>query len=81
MKPLFGSAADAVVAEIDTPKKYAGKSLLTTDIRAKYGITIVCVKPKGGRFTYATIDTVINTGDLLVVAGATRDVDRFADLE
>lgn len=69
------------LAEIDTPTRYIGQSLFDSDIRSKYSITVVCVKPDGGRFTYATTDTVIGTGDILVVAGATKDVDRFADLD
>ena len=31
--------------------------------------SVLGVTPAGGKFTYATVDTVLNKGDLLVVAG------------
>ena len=47
---------------------------------AGYGITVVCIKPAGGTFTYATPDTVVQEGDILVVAGETARAEAFADL-
>ena len=52
-------------------------------LRSKYGVTVVAVKPRppGGRptvFTYATPDTALAYGDLILVVGAVDDVERFA---
>jgi len=42
--------------------------------------TVVCIKPVAGTFTYATPDTVVKEGDILVVAGETRHAEGFAEL-
>jgi trk system potassium uptake protein TrkA len=47
-------------------------------LRARYGITVVGVRPKNGAFTYADRETPIAPGALIAVAGRTADVDRFA---
>jgi trk system potassium uptake protein TrkA len=36
------------------------------------------VKRKGEAFTYATAETMIEEGDLLIVAGKTRECENFA---
>lgn len=68
-----------VIVELATPARYADEILAESDIRTAYNVTVVCVKPAGGSFTYATPETVLRTGDLLVVAGALADVERFTD--
>ena len=47
-------------------------------LRARYGITVVGIRPPDGTFTYADRDTVIAPGSLIAVAGRIADVDRFA---
>lgn len=64
--------------ELPAPKPLHGKTLLGAEVRKTYGVTVVCLKPAGGAFTFATADTLINDGDILVVAGDTRKVEAFA---
>ena len=47
--------------------------------RAEYGITVVGIKRPGEDFTYATAETVVQPGDLLIVSGKIDDVEAFAD--
>lgn len=68
-----------VLVELATPARYTGTVLGDTDLRSRYGVTVVCIKPAGGSFTYATPETVMRAGDLLVVAGTIDDVERFTD--
>jgi trk system potassium uptake protein TrkA len=68
---------DFVLAEMMVPKAFTGKPLGETGIRADYKITVVCVKPEQGSFTYAESATVLNDRDLIVVAGHRSDVERF----
>lgn len=68
------------LVETIVPAAIAGRSLEDAGVRAKYGVTVVCVKPAGGSFTYATPDTVMQRGDVLVVAGPTADAEAFARL-
>ena len=69
-----------VMVETEVPTSMIGKTLTEIGIRANHDVTVVCVKPVGGSFTYATADTVIKEGDLLLVAGENRQAQRFADL-
>lgn len=62
------------------PEELIGKTLAEAEVRRRYGITVVCVKPTSGTFTYATPDTVIREGDILVVAGETARAERFTEL-
>ena len=57
-----------------------GRSLAQAEVRRRYGITVVCIKPAGGNFTYATPDTVVSEGDVLVVAGETHRAEAFGNL-
>lgn len=69
-----------VLAEVRTPRRLVGKTLAEADIRGRYGVTIVCVKPSGSGFTYATPDTRMDAGDILVVAGEVGLAEAFAAL-
>jgi trk system potassium uptake protein len=59
------------------PAAIVGKALGETGVRKRFGITVVCIKPEGEAFTYATQDTVVGPNDILVVAGATRAAEGF----
>src|SRR3546814_14815466 len=56
------------LVETVVPRTLAGQTLQDAGVRAAYGVTVVCVKPAGGTFTYATPATVMDRGDVLVVA-------------
>jgi trk system potassium uptake protein len=68
------------LVETRPPADVVGKTLGGAGIRQRYGVTVVCIKPEGEPFTYATAETVIKEGDLLLVAGENRQAQRFADL-
>jgi trk system potassium uptake protein len=68
------------LVELKPPKQIVGRSLGDAQVRSRHGITVVCIKPKGGSFTYATPDTVPGPNDILVVAGETPRVAAFAGL-
>ncbi len=68
------------LVETVAPKDLVGRTLGEARVRHRHGVTVVCVKPAGGRFTYATADTLVAEGDLLVVAGECAPAERFARL-
>jgi trk system potassium uptake protein TrkA len=68
------------LAKTTPPAEVLNQRLGDTGIRAKYGVTVVCIKRPGEDFTYATPDTVVHPGDLLIVAGKSHDTERFTDL-
>jgi trk system potassium uptake protein TrkA len=68
------------LVETVAPSEIVGKTLAGAEVRRRYGITVVCIKPAGGTFTYATPDTVVHEGDVLVVAAETRRAEAFSAL-
>ena len=62
------------------PKEYVGLPLGESGLRRKYGVTVVAVKKEDEAFTYATADTELSYGDIIIVSGRTDQVERFADL-
>ena len=72
---------DYVIVETIAPDMLIGKALGEAGIREEYGITIVSIKHRGGRFTYATAVTVVKEGDLLLVAGPPDKAEEFAALK
>jgi trk system potassium uptake protein TrkA len=70
-----------VLIETTAPRDLVGRTLEKTGVRRRYGVTVVAVKPPGGSFSYATPETSVNAGDLLVVAGPRAQAEAFAALE
>lgn len=68
------------IAKTRAPRETHGKTLAQSDVRKKYGITVVGIKRRHQDFIYAKAETEIKAGDHLIVAGETRLVDRFAAL-
>jgi trk system potassium uptake protein len=68
------------LVKLKPPKQVVGRSLADSQVRSRHGVTVVCIKPAGGSFTYATPETVPGPDDLLVVAGETGKVEGFSQL-
>lgn len=62
------------------PHEAVGVALGQSGLRRKYGITIVSVQTPGQEFTYADANTVLQYGDVIVIAGPVDQVERFAEL-
>ena len=69
---------DFAIAKTRAPSETHGKPLSQSAVRTKHQVTVVGVKRRHQDFIYAKPDTVIQPGDLLIVAGPTRDIERFA---
>jgi trk system potassium uptake protein len=68
------------LVETAVPSELWGVTLADSGIRQRHGVTVVCIKPKGHPFTYATPTTVIAPEDILLVAGEATACERFANL-
>lgn len=66
------------IVKTAAPQEAWGRSLGQSALRSKYDVTIVGVKRTGEAFTYATADTMVEQGDLLIVAGETQACEQFA---
>jgi len=71
---------DFAIVKMYPPKPIRGISLSESQVRKKYGITVVGVKSPGKEFTYATAETVVSNHDLIIASGNTSDLERFAAL-
>jgi trk system potassium uptake protein TrkA len=66
------------IVKTAAPSEAFGLPLGQSGLRSSYGVTVVGVKRPGEDFTYATAETVVERGDLLIVSGRTEQVERFA---
>jgi trk system potassium uptake protein len=67
---------DEAVIEAQVPRAWLDKSLSELDLSQKMGLTVLARKPKGGPGTLPRGDTVLHDGDVLVVGGAKKALDR-----
>jgi trk system potassium uptake protein TrkA len=66
------------IVKMRPPKETQGFTLAESNVRRKYGVTIVGVKSPGQDFTYALPDTMVTSHDTLIVSGHTELIERFA---
>lgn len=71
---------DFALIKTRPPKEYVGVPLGESNLRRKYGVTIVAVKKEGEEFTYATAETELSYGDIILVSGRTDQIERFSEL-
>lgn len=80
LSEYLGFDDDFAIARSSAPVETWDKTLADSGVRTKHHITVVGVKRPGEPFEYAVPDTVAREGDELVVAGTTRNVERFSAL-
>jgi trk system potassium uptake protein len=69
------------IVKTTAPLEASGRTLGESGMRTKHGVTVVGVKRPHQDFTYATQDTKVERGDLLIVCGPTELVEKFAALK
>lgn len=62
------------------PDDLVDQRLGDSGIRTTYGVTVVAIKRPGEGFTYASADTVLRSGDTIIVSGQVGDAERFSEL-
>ena len=67
---------DEALIEAEVPREWLEKSLSELDLSQKMGLTVMALKPKGGPGTLAQGETVLHDGDVLVVGGSKKALDR-----
>lgn len=63
------------VIEIETPEEWIGTALNRLNIRAKYGINIVCVEKKDGKVVIPAADYVIEEKDNLMLIAPNKELE------
>lgn len=69
-----------VLVKLLPPRSIQGVPLEQSGVRSRHRVTVVGVKTPGQPFTYATPQTILSEGDLIIVSGTSSDVERFATL-
>jgi trk system potassium uptake protein len=67
---------DEALIEAEVPEEWAGKSLADLHLSRQSGLTILAVKPKGEAGTIPSADTILREGDVIVVGGTKKNLDR-----
>jgi trk system potassium uptake protein TrkA len=67
---------DEALIEAQVPRAWLDKSLSELDLSQKMGLTVLALKPKGGPGSLPHGDTVLHDGDVLVVGGSKKALDR-----
>lgn len=69
-----------VMAKTKTAGAFVGKSLDQLGLRREYGIIVVATGKAGSEYIAATPATVLNEGDLLIVAGPKDRIEAFCQI-
>jgi trk system potassium uptake protein TrkA len=67
---------DEALIEARVPKEWLDKSLEELALSREKGLTVVALKPRGGPGSLPHGDAVLREGDVLVVGGSKRALDR-----
>jgi trk system potassium uptake protein TrkA len=68
---------DFVMVKTEAPDLFHGKTLSELKFRSEHGITVVATKRADSTYQPSFPETVIEKGDLMIVAGRTEQVDEF----
>ena len=72
---------DYSVEEVKIPEKMVEKTLRELDLRSEYNISVIAIRHDNEINISPSADKKIDHGDVLVVIGENRDLERFANLE
>ncbi len=67
---------DEALIEAEVPEEWVDKSLAELHLARQSGLTVLAIKPKGKAGTIPYADTVLRKGDVIVVGGTKKNVDR-----
>ncbi len=73
--------AEHSVLELRVPKSLVWQTLAQTDLRNRYGVTVLVVKRADKLLVSPPADCILQQGDILVVLGSNEDIAHFARLE
>jgi trk system potassium uptake protein len=70
-------AKDYSIEEVKVPPSMIGKNLRELNLRARFNITVIAITNKREVTISPSPDRIIKEGDILVVIGENKDLDRF----
>jgi trk system potassium uptake protein TrkA len=71
---------DFVMAKTEAPASFEGKTLSEMQFRSLHGVTIVATRKERESYMPSFPETVLNAGDVMIVAGRTKNVEEFCQM-
>jgi trk system potassium uptake protein TrkA len=68
---------DFVMAKTEVPESFDGKTLSEMKFRSNHGVTVVATRKQGESYLPSFPETVLHTGDVMIVSGRTSQVEDF----
>jgi trk system potassium uptake protein TrkA len=68
---------DFVMAKTEAPESFNGKTLAEMKFRSLHGVTVVATKKLNENYMPSFPETVLSSGDVMIVAGRTKEVEDF----
>jgi trk system potassium uptake protein TrkA len=68
---------DFVMAKTEVPESFDGKTLSDMKFRSNHGVTVVATRKEGQSYMPSFPETVLHTGDVMIVSGRTSKVEDF----
>ena len=69
---------DFVMAKTEVPESFNGKTLADMKFRSNHGVTVVATRREGESYEPSFPETVLHTGDVMIVSGRTSKVEEFS---
>ncbi|MHB1126466.1 MAG: potassium channel family protein [Bacillota bacterium] len=67
------------IVELVAPPAYVGKTLGQIDLRRRYRISILAIKKQNSVEVAPGGEAIVEAGDVMIVIGARKDLDRFEE--
>lgn len=67
------------IVKMIPPKELVGFTLAQSDVDKRYGVRVIGIKSPGQPFEYATSETKIGLGDVMIVSGEPSLLEHFAN--
>ncbi len=68
---------DEAMVEAQVPRKWVGQSLADLHLYRKSGLTVLALERKESGGTIPSGDTVLQEGDVVVLGGPKKNLDKF----
>lgn len=78
MQDYIEIGEDFALVKTTPPKSVIGVPLGNAHIRATHGVTITAFHRPGAGWSYTSLDTVIEPGDVILIAGQSEKVEAFS---
>ena len=79
MLQKIGADKNITILSIHVPQEWVNKSLIDTDVRRKYNITVVAIKRGGDMFVNPRPDMNMKEQDMLIILGDSESVKRVTE--